>query len=200
VLASGLPAFNSTGADTVSYTSKGYEFETVANLSKNWRLIWNLSTGDVTTFDRFTALKAFKAAADAAGLTTTATSAFLKAAPDGTPIPGFMNIKSNLVTRYGFEDGLLKGFNIGGGLQYRGQGFRGNFDLDRDGIAEELWSPEYVVWNLSVGYRMKVFSRPMSLSLNVNNIFDKVSYRSTSVSSGSWSQRRTFTLALRTQL
>lgn len=52
-----------------------------------------------------------------------------------------MKMTSNLVARYGFEDGALKGFNIGGGLQYRGRGFRGNFDLNQDGFAEELWSP-----------------------------------------------------------
>lgn len=200
VLASGLSAYNSQGADTVSYRSKGYEFETVANLSRNWRLIWNVSTGDVQTFDRFTALKSFQAEAKAAGKTTTATDTFLNSAPDGTPIPGFTKLTSNLVTRYGIEEGPLKGLSFGGGFQYRDRGFRGNFDVAQDGFAEELWSSGYTLWNASAGYRTRLFNRPANFSLTVNNLFDRVTWRSTSTTSGVWGLRRSFTLALRTQL
>lgn len=200
VLASGLAGYNSLGADTVSYRSKGYELETVANLTRHWRLIWNVASGDVETFDRFTSLKRFQADAKAAGKTTLATDAFLTTVPDGTPIPGFTKLSSNLVTRYSFEQGILKGFNVGGGFQYRDRGFRGNFDVAQDGFAEELWSTGYTVWNASAGYRTRLFNRPASLSLTVNNLFDRVTWRSTSTTSGVWGQRRSFTFALRTQL
>ena len=72
---------------------------------------------------------------------TPLTDAFLSAVPDGTPLPGFTKVRSNLVTNYRFDRGPLKGCSIGGGGQYREHSYQGNFDLNRDGVPNNSGRP-----------------------------------------------------------
>lgn len=190
----------SGGTDTQSLRSTGLEFETVANLTKNWRLMWNFATNDLVTSERYTRLRGFRNEGAAQNKPLPQTDAFLATVPDGTPIPGFTKVRTNLVTNYRFAPGALKGLRIGGGFQYRAKSYRGNFDLNRDGFAEQLWTPGYALWNVMAGYRRKVLNRAMSLNVNVNNLFDHGYYRSTSLGGGSWGEPRTFRVALRTEL
>jgi outer membrane receptor protein involved in Fe transport len=189
-----------SGIDTQATEASGFEFETVTNLTPNWRLIWNFSTNELETSQRYPALKAFKARAEAQGIATPETDEFLASAPNGTPLPGFTKTRSNLVTNYRFTQGPLKGFSVGGSVQYREESYLGNFDLDRDGTAEELWTPGYTLYNLMLGYRTRIFDRPVNLALNVNNIFDKDYFRASSLASGVWGQGRSFRLAARIEL
>lgn len=189
-----------SGTDTQVLRSTGFEFETVANLTTSWRLIWNMAFNEVETSDRYPRLLGVRELAKSRGFATPQTDAFLAQNPEGTPIPGFIKVRSNLVTTYRFNDGALKGFNVGGGFQYRGESYRGNFDLNRDGVAEQLWAPKYMVWNLILGYRTKLFDRNVNVSLNVNNLLDKDYFRSTSLGSGVWGEPRTFRFAIRTDL
>src|SRR5690606_7041287 len=119
----------------------GFEFETIANVTRNWRLIWNFASNDLETSNRYPALKSFQARARDQNVPTPETDAFLLTVPDGTPLPGFTKQTSNLVTNYRFDQGWLKGVTIGGGFQYRNKTYRANFDFNRDGEAEEVWSP-----------------------------------------------------------
>jgi outer membrane receptor for ferric coprogen and ferric-rhodotorulic acid len=189
-----------SGTDTQVLRSSGYEMETVANLTPTWRLIWNLALNEVETSDRYPRLHGIRDRARAAGLSTPETDAFLSQNPDGTPIPGFTEVRSNLVTNFRFTRGPLRGFIVGGGFQYRGESYRGNIDLNRDGKAEENWSPGYAIWNAMLGYRTKLLNRNVNLSLNVNNVFDKQYFRSTSLSSGVWGEPRSLRFAIRTDL
>ena len=191
---------NQSGADTQATAAKGLEFETVANLTPNWRLTWNLATNKLATSDRYPALNAYRARARGQNQATPETDSFLSTVPEGTPVPGFTKVRSNLVTNYRFSRGPLRGVSIGGGFQYREKSYRGNFDLDRNGTAEELWSPGYVLANLMLGYRTKFRDRPVSVTLNVNNLFAKDYYRSYGLASGAWGEGRSFRLALRTEL
>lgn len=191
---------NPAGADTQATKASGFEFETVANLTKSWRLTWNFATNKLKTSDRFPQLKAFQARAKAQNIPTPFTDEFLASAPDGTPLPGFTKTRSNLITNYRFESGPLKGFSIGGGAQYREQSYQGNFDLNRDGVAEELWTPGYILWNVMLGYRTKILDRKVDFSMNINNVTDKSYYRAFALSTGAWGDGRTFRLSARIDL
>jgi outer membrane receptor protein involved in Fe transport len=188
-----------SGGDTQSTKAKGFEFETVANLTSNWRLMWNYSTNELETSDRYPALNLYRARAKAENKPTPETDAFLSTSPAGTPVPGFTKTRSNLVTNYRFTQGALKGASIGGGFQYRSKAYRGNFDLNRDGVAEMLWSPPYFVGNVMMGYRTKLMNRPVSFNLNLNNILDKDYYRSYGLASGAWGEGRNFRCSIRTE-
>jgi len=195
-----VPGLNVSGSDSQDVLASGIEFDTVANLTKNWRLVWNYSSNELETAERYPDTKAAKAIANAAGGQTPVTDAFLASVPDGTPVAGFTKVRSNLVTSYRFESGPLKGFNIGGGGQYRKESYQGNFDRDRDGVAEMIWTPGYFVGNLILGYRTRLLDRPVSLGLNINNVFDKKYYRATSLSTGAVGVGRDFRLSVRINL
>lgn len=188
------------GNDTQSTKSSGIELETTANITRAWRLTWNIAKNELELSDRYPQLKAFQAAAKARGVPTPETNTFLSSVPEGTPLPGFTRWRSNLVTMYRFQDGPLKNFSIGGGVQYRAKSYRGNFDLNLDGIAEELWSPGYTLYTLMAGYRTKIMKRPVDLNVNVFNLFDKDYFRSFSLFSGAWGDARTFRFAAHIQL
>lgn len=191
--------FNSTGADTQTTRSSGVEIETTANLTKNWRLTWNISTNDLETADRYPQLHEFQARAKAENKPTPLTDQFLASQPSGTPLPGFVKSRSNLVTNYTFGEGRLKGFTIGGGFQFRGRQFMGIFDRNRDGFAEQIYAPGYTLWNLQMGYSATLWKRRLQFNLNVFNVTDVDYYRVASLSSGSWGAGRTFRASVRTQ-
>lgn len=195
-----FPDINTAGADTQATKASGLEFETVANLTANWRLTWNYATNKLATSDRYPQLKEFQARAKAQNTPTPLTDAFLAAAPDGTPLPGFTKTRSNLVTNYRFGSGVLKGFSFGGGGQYREQSYQGNFDLNRDGVAEELWTPGYILWNVMLGYRAKILNRKVDFGANINNITNKDYFRAYSLSTGGWGEGRSFRVSARIDL
>lgn len=195
-----VPELNPTGLDSQITAPSGIEFDTVANLTKNWRLMWNISTNKLKTSDRYPQLKAAREMAQAAGHPTPVTDAFLATVPDGTPVAGFTKLRSNLVTSYRFESGFLKGFSIGGGGQYREKTYQGNFDRNLDGVAEELWTPSYFIGNLMLGYRTRLWNRTTNIGFNINNVFDKRYFRATALSTGAAGIGRQFRLSVRVDL
>jgi outer membrane receptor for ferric coprogen and ferric-rhodotorulic acid len=188
--------FYPTGQDYQKITTKGLEFEAVANLTRNWRLMTNLATNKVVTEDRLPLLKGFQAEARKLGRPTPLLDAFLLTFPDGVPNAGYTKVRANLFTRYEFSRGWLKGLSLGGGGNWRERTFRGNADVNNDGTAEQLWSPSYYTLSLSAGYRTKVFNRPTSFALNVDNLLDKEYYLSATTTSGSWGAPRSFRLTM----
>jgi outer membrane receptor for monomeric catechols len=187
------------GTDTQSQKAKGIELETTTNITKGWRLTWNLAKNELELSDRYPQLKAFQAAAKAMNRPTPETDRFLASVPEGTPTPGFTKWRSNLVTMYRFSEGPLKNISIGGGVQYRDKSYRGNLDVNLDGIAEELWSPGYTLYTLMAGYRTKIAKRNVDFNLNVYNLFDKDYFRSFTTFSGAWGEGRTFRTTARVQ-
>jgi iron complex outermembrane recepter protein len=191
--------YNPTGADTQTTRASGIEIETTANLTKNWRLTWNLSTNELETADRYPQLREFQARAKGKNQPTPLTNQFLAAQPDGVPLPGFTKSRSNLVTNYTFTEGRLKGVAIGGGFQFRGKQFQGIFDRNRDGVAEHIYAPGYTLWNLQAGYAATILKRRAQFSLNVFNVSEERYYRVASLASGSWGAGRSFRASVRTQ-
>lgn len=184
--------FNTSGRDLQTVRSKGYEFETLANLTRNWTLTFNFGSNKVVTSETLPFLRGFQARARQENKPTPLLDAFLDTVKDGTPLRGYTKLRGNLITRYTFTGDLLKGLSVGGGAQYRHQTFLGNLDMDRDGSAEMIWAPGYTVWNLFVGYSTKVWGRNTSYQLGVANLFDKDFYRANTLNAGSWNPGRTF--------
>jgi hypothetical protein len=189
-----------SGSDRRSVQSTGYEFETIANIKKDWRLMWNVASGKVALTDRFPLTKGLVARAKAQNILTPETDAFLLTVPEGTPNAGYTKYTSNLVTSYRFSEGRFKGVSVGGGFQYRYKTYRGNFDFDRDGVAERAYTPAYIVINLMFGYRTKIMNRSTTFNLNLNNVLDKAYFKSRSIGSGIWGDERNFRFSIRTQL
>ena len=187
------------GNDTQSSKSSGIEIETTANITKAWRLTWNIAKNELELSDRYPQLKGFQAAAKARNIPTPETDTFLATVPEGTPLPGYTKWRSNLVTMYRFQEGVLRNFSIGGAVQYRDESYRGNFDRNLDGVAEELWSPGYTLYTLMAGYRTKIANRNVEFGLNVYNLFDKDYFRSFSLFSGAWGDPRNFRFTTRMQ-
>lgn len=169
--------FVASGSDTHDETATGLEFETVANLTKNWRLTWNFSTNELNLTDRFPTLHAFQAEAKALGAPTPLLDAHLSANPDGTPRSGFYKARSNLVSYYTFRSGALKNLSVGCGLQYRAPSYLGRIDLDADGSSKDEYAPSYTVCDLTLGYSSKLLGKDVRYQLNVSNLFDRYYYR-----------------------
>ncbi|MBI5425846.1 MAG: TonB-dependent receptor [Opitutae bacterium] len=73
----------------------------------------------------------------------------------------------NLLTRYAFADGPLKGFNVGGALKYRSQPFFANVN------GVNVYLDESTVADVFVGYRVKVGKRVTWRSqLSIGNVLD----------------------------
>jgi outer membrane receptor protein involved in Fe transport len=186
--------FNATGQDYQTTTTSGYELEAVANLTRNWRLMFNVATNKVVNEDRAPLLKAFQAEAKAMNQPTPLLDAFMETIPEGLPNPGYTKARFNIFSRYTISEGILKGAYIGGGMNYRERTYRGTADLD--GIAAtpvvNLWSPAYSLFSLLAGYRANVFKRPTTFAVNVSNVLDQEYYRSGGIASGSWGDPRSF--------
>ncbi|QYM78886.1 TonB-dependent receptor plug domain-containing protein [Horticoccus luteus] len=187
--------FDVNGGDIEKVTTSGVEVEAVANLTRNWRLLFNLATNEIKTADRLPQLKSFQQQAKALNQPTPQLDAYLLTMPEGVPTAGYTKTRANLFTRYDIKDGALKGLYFGGGANWRGPTFRGNADVNQDGIAEALWSPSYTLVSLLVGYQTKLWEHRTVFALNVDNVFDKDYYRSAAIGSGSWGDPRSFKLS-----
>jgi hypothetical protein len=188
--------FLATGQDYQTTTTTGYEFETTANLTRSWRLIANAATNKVVNEDRIPLLKGFQAQAQAMNRPTPLLDEFIRTFPEGVPNPGYTKARANLFTRYEFSRGPLKGVYVGGGGNLRTKTFRGNADLNQDGVAEALWSPPYTLFSLLAGYRTQIANRPTSFAVNIDNLLDKDYYRSNTNTTGSWGDPRSFKLTI----
>lgn len=188
--------FFATGQDYQTTNTTGYELEITANLTKHWRLIANGATNEVVNKDRIPLLKGFQAEAKAMNRPTPLLDEFIRTYPEGVPNAGYTKARANLFTRYEFSRGPLKGFSIGGGSNFRTKTFRGNVDLNQDGVAEALWSPSYTLVSLLCGYRTRIANRPTSIGLNIDNLLDKDYYRANTNTSGSWGDPRSYRLTI----
>ncbi len=190
--------FNSAGQDLQTTTTKGFEVELVANITRTWRLMLNAATNKVITEDRAPFLKSFQAEAKALNRPTPLLDAFLLTIPEGVPNAGYTKLRANFFTRYSFSQGRLKGFYVGGGANWRDQTFRGNAVTVQGGPVQELWSPSYYIVTALAGYQTKLFNRPTSFAVNVSNLLDKEYYLSATTTTGSWGAPRSWRLTMMT--
>jgi iron complex outermembrane receptor protein len=194
--------FYAPGQDFQTTTTEGYELEMNANLTRNWRLTFNVGTNKVVTEDRAPILHGFQAAAKEKGVPTPLLDAFLLTFPEGVPNAGYTKARANIFTRYTFTEGALRGFHFGGGVNWRKPTYRGIADHDYNPATPTagMWSPGYSLYSFLAGYSTRIMKRPTTFALNVSNVFDKDYYRAGGFASGSWGDPRAFRLTMSTDL
>lgn len=93
----------------------------------------------------------------------------LQTAVEGIGDAGSRKYNGNLFTNYRFTEGVLKGFNIGGGIRYLGP-LTVNVDVP---TATLIWGNDKTLVDFLVGYRTKLTDKvDISYQLNVKNLFD----------------------------
>jgi len=113
----------------------------------------------------------------------------------GLPLGGVPKDYFTLWTRYDFKDGEMKGFFLGGGLR---ASTAARVSTDQIGISINNVATRagFVVFDALVGYRFKLGEHPVTASLSVKNIADRV-YREGA--DGGWGSPRQFQLTLGTK-
>ena len=194
-------------SDTVS---KGMEYEAIVNPTKNWRVSFSVAKNEAVKSDVAVQELAFGAAwrqnlqtmyggrllnghrqpgtaipatdpsfwaqYDAETLSKIRTSNALS----GTAAPEIRKWRANLVTRYDFRQGFLRGVNVGGAVRWQdkvgiGYPLIKNADNQNVGdIAHPYWGPKETAIDLSAGYTRKLRIRgagiTWNIGLNVRNI------------------------------
>ena len=199
--------FNSSGTtDYQTTTTSGNEVVATANLARNWRLTASYATNQVVNVDRAPLLHDFQEQAKSQNKATPLLNDFLLTIPEGLPNPGYTKARGNLFSHYRFIEGLLKGFSVGAGGNWRLRTYRGSANIS--GITTgalasptlSLYSPAYTIYVLSAGYDTKVLNRTTRFNLNVDNVTNKEYYRSAAAAGGSWGDPRSFKLTVSTEL
>jgi outer membrane receptor for ferric coprogen and ferric-rhodotorulic acid len=171
--------------DTSDISSRGYELDLVANLTKNLRLragfgtpktkqsnalpdtiryfeenlpIWQAALSSPTTTNPN------QINADIAALRTR-----IQSGNEGRALNNQADYTANFFGNYTVPAGRLKGLSIGGGASFVGRRIIGNQVTN---AFDYLKAPAYHTVTLSVGQSFKVFQRSVRLQLNVNNLLD----------------------------
>jgi len=185
------------GTDTRSQKAEGYELEITANVTRNWRVSFNVSKAENKISQLGGALSAYMEKHRStwqqhAGLSydTTRSPGNLSNSGGtntvGALITGLDNwltfVKSqegqietnirpwnaNLFTAYRFSDGLLKGLTLGGGANYRGDAILGVKPATLQNPVNEVFKGrDYINYNAMLGYEFKL-PRDIRVRLQLN--------------------------------
>ncbi len=173
--------------DTFSQEGKGVELDLTANLTKNWRLLFNVAFPKAEQIDGFATTIAYFNAnvatwrSGAAAQTDPAIATRINnniatienriaSFAQGRDLNGAYDYTANLYTNYTFNAGRLKGLGIGGGVQMRGE----RLITNRPGDAfDYVYADSYYLVTGSLSYRLRLWDNPLRLQLNVSNLFDK---------------------------
>jgi iron complex outermembrane recepter protein len=183
------------GSDTQNLVNRGWEFETVFNPVKQWRIAFNASRNESITSNAIPATArfieerifpleaAFGRTVFTNGRTLSQEIVELKNqilnnrdAAEGTPTSELREWTANLVTNYRFSEGVAKGFSVGGYAQYRGPSALGAtinpatgvLDTARIIAGNDIW-----LLGLNLGYERRLAKgRSWSLRLSVANLLD----------------------------
>ena len=72
----------------------------------------------------------------------------------------------NIVTKYNFDEGMLKNVSVGAAVRYNS-----TYSIT-NATPYDLWAPAATMADFFVSYRMKIVNTPTELKLNVNNLTD----------------------------
>jgi len=87
-------------------------------------------------------------------------------------LPNVPKHSGNIWTTFAFQNETLRGLRVGGGVTLRGKS-----EVNRQNDFE---LPGYAVFNLLTSYAMKVGKTRVTAQLNINNLFDKEYFPSSS--------------------
>jgi outer membrane receptor protein involved in Fe transport len=175
--------------DTSDTLAKGWEFEVTGNPTRNLRFTANLSFPQDTVQTIEPGLAAYyqqhiaEWQAGANDPTNPKASEILsdilviqsqlQGATTGAVLVGTYKYTGNLYATYTFDkaafSGVLKGFAVGAGANFRGQNKIGNtlaspFDY--------LYSPSYATVSAHVAYQTRLHGHPLKLQINGSNLLD----------------------------
>ena len=171
--------------DSLDYSASGTELEVTANLGKSFRLRGNIAKPRTSQTNTVPGLRAYYAeyiaewragaanlanpnrnqiATDIATIETTMSNAnegrVLNYTPDYT---------ASVFGMYSLSSTRLKGLRLGGGVAWQGPRVIGN-QLNRP--VDYIKSDGYYTVNLSLGYTLRLGSRPVDLQFNITNLLD----------------------------
>ncbi len=199
---------------TLSKASDGYEFQVTANLTSNWRAMFNYSYTDkeqtnvgiieniwldqtmeyitnvIETWDTSTItqewidegiiatndLEEFESEIGqiVANTFETVTNWRNNTMVAGPPF-GLRRNKFNFFTNYAFNEGMLRGWSVGGGTRYQGKNAL-HWENDADGNRIRIWGESTFFADAMVRYRTNVnlFGSNVraSFQINVSNLFN----------------------------
>ena len=121
-----------------SQRTKGVEASLDAKVTTQWHILANMTAQDAVITD------------NPQGITSIGNH------PQG--VPAYM---ANLWTTYQFSIAGVRGFQVGGGLNYQ--------DITFSDITNKNSAPSYIIGNAMLGYE----ARTWGVTLNVNNITDE---------------------------
>lgn len=173
--------------DTFSQKGRGLEIELTANPTRNWRMMFNLSFPRTEQIDGLLTTKAYynqhiatwrsgaAAQTDATirnriNNNIAAIENRVGSFAEGRKLNGAYEYTANFYTNYTLSNGALKGLGLGGGVQWRGQRLVTNRPT---GAFDYLYADSYYLVTASLSYRLKVWSQPLRLQLNVSNLLDE---------------------------
>jgi iron complex outermembrane recepter protein len=178
---------------TFHSVAKGYEFEVIANPTKDWRIFLNFSDNVVTQtnlgeeaiayVDKYRSFWAqhgtvlvtagSTVASELAGIDQNIANLYVL--PDGQQGRGQVRHQVNLNTKYTFSTGKLKGFSIGGGGNYQsGQ----VVDYELAPAAGAVHGRSNMLVNLMLGYRgaplrVRAHDIRWSTQFNITNLLNE---------------------------
>ncbi len=160
-------------------TATGWEYQVVANVTRQWTLLASYSNNR-TEFTRFfpllnAALTEARATARQRGLdpdgATTLTRDYLDD-QEGV-ISLTKRATASLTTRYSFGDGRLKGITAGLAARWARGRDRAGVTISGVQVLPPTTTEDYILANPFVSYRRKFGRTNWTFQLNVNNVFDE---------------------------
>lgn len=202
------------GRDTRSLESEGYEFELTANPTRQITLTFNFKNAETVTSRLFPWGLAYLDANRSTWLSADqSTPIETPGVPPGSTIGSLvqglddlMNVltapegrspfqdretTANFFGRYRFDnEGPLKGFTLGAGLQYRG----GSLIAYRTETDDRpVYAPDYYLGNAMISYSRQLNDRfHLRLQFNVDNLFDLQDPQPVAGAEPTGEQRQTF--------
>jgi outer membrane receptor protein involved in Fe transport len=189
-LALGLPP-PGTPSDSSTLQATGTEYEVVTNLTPAWTLTANLAFPHTDTSGAYPSFRAIFNANESAWRAIAANTAdprsavlrtelnridnVLLPAAAGEGVEDVRNRKltANLVTRYRFATGRLKGLTLGGGANYLGdQKIARNL-----AAAEDIYNEGFWLFSAFARYQFKLLNRTCSVQANATNLLDTEKFR-----------------------
>jgi outer membrane receptor for ferric coprogen and ferric-rhodotorulic acid len=168
-------------ANLVDYrdrTAKGWEYQIVGNVTRNWTMIAGYSNNQ-TEFTRFfpllgAYLTEARATAKVRGLdpdgATTITREYLEDQEGAISVT--KRATASLTTRYSFTEGRLKGVNAGVAARWARGRDRAAIAISGVEVLPAITTDDYTLVNPFVSYRRKVGRYNVTAQLNVNNVFN----------------------------
>lgn len=189
----GLP-IGSAPFDSNTLAASGREFELVANPTSAWTLTANIAFPHTSTRNTLVSFRQLYAANEPAwrGIANNAADprsgpirsqlaaidAILSNAAQGEGLEGTRNRKStaNLLSRYRFASGPLKGLSLGGGFNYQGPQ-----KIARNAVAGDIYTDGFYLFTAFARYQGLWRRCRWSAQVNAANLLDTEKFRYTSL-------------------